>query len=41
MEKISLFGNRYDLSIDFWPHSVPKIYDTHKYLMKKIESYGS
>ena len=39
MEKTGLFGTVYDLSIDYWPHSVSKIYDTHRYLIKKIESY--
>ena len=41
MEKTSLYGNVYDLSIDYWPHSFPKIYDTHRDLMKKIQSYDA
>ena len=30
MGSTGLFGNIYDLSIDYWPHSVSKIHVTHK-----------
>ena len=40
MGSTGLFGIIYDVSIYYWPHSVSKIYDTHRYLIKKIESYG-
>ena len=39
IQETSLYGNGYDVSVDYWPHSVLKIYDTHRYLMKNIESY--
>ena len=41
MQETGLYGNVYDVPVDYWPHSISKIYDTHRYLMKKIESYGA
>ena len=29
MQETGLYGNVYDVSVDYWPHSTSKIYDTH------------
>ena len=35
MQKTGLYDNVYDFSVDCWPISTNKIYDIHRYLMKK------
>ena len=39
MVKTGLFGNVHDFSIDYQPVSTSKIYDIHRYLMKKTVLY--
>ena len=39
MEKTGLYGNVYDVSVDYWPHIVSKMYDTQRF-NEKIETYG-
>ena len=30
-----MYGNIYDFAVDYIAHDVPKIYDIHRYLMKR------
>ena len=36
MQKIGLYGNLYDFSVDYWSINTSKIHDIHSYLMEKM-----